>query len=103
LSAPTSPRGGSASLEKISDVRLLEAWNGAIGEIREPRSALRTRLDPLLCEALATSPACLSASLEALLRGFDSDSVSRVVARASELRAPGGTRDSSLDGSRRWP
>ena len=68
LAARLAERGPRA-LERLGSDRLLAAWSRTVEELRDPRSAVRRRLDPALAASSRLSPRGLAAGLEAVLWG----------------------------------
>lgn len=92
LARQLSERGREA-LSTLDGERLYDAWCGAADELRDPRSALRRRLDPLAAPAAGLSPPALEAALETLLRGYTGEPVRRLIERGRGTRRdPGETR-----------
>lgn len=57
------------SLARLSDERLLNAWQGMVRDLLDPASTSRRAIDPYLATAYGMSPPALAAALECILRG----------------------------------
>ncbi len=83
---------GARALRGVSRQELLTAWDGAIAELRDPRSARRVAFSPALATACRLSPAGLAAALDVVLAGAGGDAA----AALAELVAPAPGRGLAL-------
>jgi len=73
---------GRDSLAQIPGRALLDAWCETLAVFRDPGSAERQTLDPVLPRLCQLSPAGLEAGLESVLGGVDRDSASKLQRQA---------------------
>lgn len=85
----TLAASGGATLRRLSDARLLAAWDLMTGELLDPRSALRAELEPWLATAARLSTAGLQAVLHAVAQPLRGDAARAlfVAARARPASA----------------
>lgn len=82
--------GGAAGLRRLADDELLAAWEETVGELLDPRSAVRERLDPALVRLCRLSPEGLQAGLDAVLGGVRGRPARDLVAQARRRPATPG-------------
>ena len=76
---------GREVLGELSNVRLLAAWDTAIGRLIDPSSAARQALDASLTRTCRLSAPALQAALETVLEGMTGDPAREVFDRAERL------------------
>ncbi len=81
---------GSDSLRAVSDEELLSAWDSTLGELADPGSPPRRRLDPALTRLCRLSPEGLQAGLEAVLGGMTGEPARQLLAAAHSFPPGGG-------------
>ncbi|MGE5233683.1 MAG: acyl-CoA reductase [Acidobacteriota bacterium] len=72
---------GEEALRGVSRREILAAWDGAIAELRDRRSARRQALEPALASLCRLSPAGLAAGLDVVLAGADGEAAAALAAR----------------------
>lgn len=78
-------------MASLSEDELVDGWSATVENYRDSSSAERRSLDPVLGPAAGMLPACLSASLEALLEGYRGQPSVRVIRRGRDFPGSGST------------
>ena len=78
-------------MASLSEDELVDGWSATVESYRDSSSAERRSLDPVLGPAAGMLPACLSASLEALLEGYRGQPSVRVIRRGRDFPGSGST------------